>query len=507
MLNNMLRETVREHPEKTALVNGASRISYKELYADVAGFSRGLTSLGIGRNDCIAVILQNCPEFIVSFYAAAKSKAILLPVNPLLAKEEFKFYVNDSGASAIITDVHRADACRNIISESGKNIELILIGESHFSGRKFNDLIRRETYADKENSPYEGVFLYQYTSGSTGRPKRVCKTQKNQFHEACNYANTVNIKASDNILCVVPVYHGHGLDHCLLAATGTGATLVFLEEYKENGMPIKIPFVLRRDRVMELIRNEKITNLPSVPFILSAMAELSEITEADTSSLKLCFSSGNFLSEDIYDNFRQKFDIPIRQIYGCTETGSIAVNLEKGNDFHYDSVGRPLNNIDVMITDDNGNSLPPGSIGEVAVKSPAMTNEYYNMPELNKEAFRNGYFYTGDIGKKDENGLIYITGRKKIIIDTGGQKVDPYEIEDVLTAHPDIKEAVVVGIKGEREGEIIKAVVVTKGQCSEEEIISFCKGKLTDYKIPQIVEFRKRIPKSPVGKILRKDLI
>jgi long-chain acyl-CoA synthetase len=507
MLNKMLREIVKKYPDKTTLVNGTSRISFKELYASVTGLSNGFCSIGIGQNDCIAIILQNCPEFIVSFYAAARSRAIFLPVNPLLAEEEFKFYINDSGATAIVTDVNCAEICRNIISGSGRKIELIVTGEGNSYDTNFNDLILDKTADDEERSPYEGIFLYQYTSGSTGRPKRVCKTQKNQYHEARNYASTVNITASDNILCVVPIYHGHGLDHCLLAATSTGATLVFLEEYKDNGTPIKIPFVLRRQRVMELIEKEKITNIPAVPFILSALAETPEDFKADISALKLCFSSGNFLQKEIYDKFMQRFEIPIRQIYGCTETGSIAVNLEGGSDIHFESVGLPLNNIDVRIIDDNGDDVNAGTTGEVAVKSLAMTDEYFNMPELNIEAFRDGYFYTGDFGQKDESGLIYITGRKKILIDTGGYKVDPYEIEDVLVTHPMVKEAVVVGVKGKLEGEVIKAVIVPDGECQDSEIISYCKGKLTDYKIPQIIEFRDKIPKSPVGKILRKDLI
>jgi long-chain acyl-CoA synthetase len=507
MLSRMFSDTVQKYPEKTALVNSHTRISYRTLYGDVAKFSSGLKSLGFGKGDCVAVILQNCPEFIISFYAAARLHAVLMPVNPILAGEEYKFYINDSGASAIITDSRRADVCRDIIASSGREIKLIVTGSSVSTGIPFNSLLLDEIQAEEPGDLYEGIFLYQYTSGSTGRPKRVCKTQKNQYYEACNYAETTGVTPDDHILCVVPIYHGHGLDHCLLASTRSGATLVFLEEYKEDGTPVKIPFVLRRKRVMELIEKERITNLPAVPFILDALADMPDGDMSDISSLKLCYSSGNFLQKEIYDKFKERFGLPVRQIYGCTETGTIAANIESGSDIHFDSVGLPLKNIDVRITDDDGNVLPPHTPGEVSVKSPAMTNEYNNMPELNKDAFREGYFYTGDIGQKDETGRIYITGRKKLIIDTGGQKVDPYEIEDVLVLHPRVKEAVVVGIKGKREGEIIKAVIVPDGDCDDQDILSFCKSRLTDYKIPQIIEYRDKIPKSPVGKILRKDLI
>ena len=490
MLFNILREIAQKQPEKTAIIYETEAISYSALYEDVVRFNNGLISVGIKQGDCIAIVLPNCPQFIISFFAAAKLHAIVLPLNPAFVENEIDFYVADINAKAIITDLKHAEMCDNIISKSVNKIELIVIDEIDSPGIYFNDLIKDDAVRDDVNL-YEDNILYQYSSGSTGRPKRVSKTQKNLFHEIYNFTTTAGITLSDNILCVIPLFHAHGLGICMLAAVYKGATLTILEDIKKNNVPVTVPLVLRRQRILELIKKEGITNLPGVPFVYSALADTPDDIQVDLSAMKLCYSAGNFLQKKTFDKFMQRFGIPVRQMYGCTEAGSISINLEPGNDIKFNSVGLPMSNVEVKIVDDEGNSLPYGSIGEIVVKSQALTVGYSGMPDLNKEAFREGYFFTGDLGKKDESGYIYITGRKKIFIEVGGNKVDPLEIEDVLIMHPKIKEVVVVGIKGPFNGEIIKVVIVPDGRCTDQEIVSFCRNKLTSYKIPQIFEYRK----------------
>lgn len=506
MLINVLRESARKHAEKTAIVYGNLRLSYKKLYDDVSRLSNGLRSLGIKQGDCLALILPNCPEFIIGFYAAARLNATLLLVNPALAEAEIKYYISDSKAVAIITDPLRADACRNIIAGAEEKIELIVTDRTTLPDICFSDLFKDGKLDDKDDI-FEGDVVYQYSSGSTGRPKRVVRTQKNLYHEAGNFHATANTSFSDNILCMVPLFHAHGLGNCLLAAAYSGATLTILEDLKKNGAPMKAPFALRLQRVLELIEKEKITILPGVPFMFSALADIPRDYQVDTSKLRLAFSAGNFLPKETFDKFTSRFGIPLRQLYGCTESGSFAINLEQEDKIRFDSVGRPMNNNEVKIVDESGNSVPDGAIGEIAIKSLALTKGYCNMPELNEEAFREGFFLTGDLGKKDKEGNLYITGRKKIFIETVGNKVDPIEVEDVLLTHPKVKEAVVVGIKCPFKGETIKAVIVPRGECQEREIILYCKDRLTDFKVPRMIEFREVIPKSPLGKILRKDLI
>ena len=511
MLEQSLVEIVRKYPQKTAIVDDRSKITYQELYRQVIGFSKGLSSLGISPSDCIAVVLPNCAEFVVSFYAAAKLNAIFLPLNHLFKEEELSYYINDSNAKVIITDSTRAELCSQIVSKSERDIKLISVDADISSSTYFYDLILPEATeseaADKIPLAQEN-FLYQYSSGSTGRPKRVGRTQHNLYHEVNNFSQTANITPADNILCLVPMYHAHGLGNCLLASLYNGATLVILEQFRQQGTPVEVPFVFRSLRVLELIEQEQITILPAVPYIFNTLAQTPVNTQADLSSLRLCFSAGNFLSQDIFGGFRDRFGISIKQLYGCTEAGSVAIDLDD-SDKPYGSVGRPMQNVEINIISDRRTQLPAGEIGEIVIKSETLTSGYYNMPELNQQAFKDGAFLTGDLGKIDESGCLYITGRKKILIDTGGRKVDPIEIEDVLITHPKIKEAVVVGAKGFFAGEVIKAVIVTQGAqtCDQREISDYCKARLAEFKVPRIIEFCSEIPKSPLGKILRKALV
>ena len=506
MLDRNLIEIAKEYPEQTAIVDDRRRITYRELADLVKGFSNGLSSIGVSAGDCLAVILPNCTEFAVTFYAAAKLNAVLLPLNHLFKADELGYYIKDSDARVIITDTARADLCQQIIAQSQRAIELIVVDATTISGTYFYDLILLDRPEAKAIADPDADFLYQYSSGSTGRPKRVGRTQQNLWHEVNNFTQTVGVTPDDKILCLVPMYHAHGLGNCLLASLHNGATLVILEQFKQEGKSMEVPFVFRRLRVLELIEQERATILPAVPYIFDTLAETPADVRADLSSLRLCFSAGNFLSQDIFERFRARFGIEIKQLYGCTEAGSVAIDLDEA-DKPYGSVGRPMQNVTIKIVGDSGNLMPVGEIGEIAIESQTLTNGYHKMPELNQTAFVDGVYFTGDLGKLDESGCLYITGRKKILIDTGGRKVDPIEIEDVLVTHPQIKEAVVVGVKSVFAGEIIKAVIVPQGEPTKAEITAYCKDKLAEFKIPRAIEFRTEIPKSPLGKILRKALV
>ncbi len=510
MLTQLLTEAVSNHLEKTAILYDKTKISYQDLFSKIKGFSKGLSSISVVKGDCIALFLPNCPEFIVSFYAIAFLNGIVLPLNHLFKAEEVSYYLNDSDAKVIITDSQRADICRRIISDLGKKIELIVVDQAQAPAKYFYDLILpegREVY--ESTLPFEGIVLYQYSSGSTGRPKKVCRTQKNLYHEVRNFAQSVKVAPSDNILCTVPLYHAHGLGNCLLAATCNGATLVILEQSTKNGVSVEVPFVFKCPRILELIKAEKITILPGVPYIFNSLAETPVSIQVDLSTLKLCICAGNFLGKDVFNKFLKRFGVAVRQLYGCTEAGAMCINLDENPEQTWNSVGTPLKNVEIKIIDEQGNELPVGQSGEVVIKSQALTNGYYNIPDLSQQAFKDGAFFTGDLGKLDEAGRLYITGRKKILIDTGGRKVDPIEIEDILSTHPQVKEAVVVGVKGTHAGELVKAVIVLKEpeQCDEKIIFSYCKERLAEFKVPKMIEFRDEIPKSPLGKIMRKALV
>jgi long-chain acyl-CoA synthetase len=509
VLTQLLAKAVSNDPDRTAIVCDNIRMSYQKLYTKVEGFSRGLNSIGLNQGDCVAFLLPNCPEFAIAFYAVAKLNGIVLPLNHLFKIEEIGYYLADSDVKVIITDSKRADLCLKAISNINRTIELIVVDEVHSKSKYFHDLILLPESENKTILPTSGDVLYQYSSGSTGRPKRVSRTQENLYHEAKNFTKTAKVNSSDRILCVVPLYHAHGLGNCLLAAICNGATLVILEQSKQNGISVEVPFVFKVQRILDLIETEKITILPGVPYIFKAMAESPASGKADLSTARLCFSAGNFLGKDVFEQFLARFGLPIRQLYGCTEAGSISINLDENCEETWNSVGIPPKNVEIEIIGEHGDRLATGAVGEVVIKSPTLTKGYYNLPKLNQQAFKNGTFFTGDLGRRDSAGRLHITGRKKILIDTGGRKVDPVEIEDILLSHFKVKEAVVVGVKERHSGEIVKAVVVPNEleEFLEQELFSYCKKYLAEFKVPKIVEFRDEIPKSPLGKILRKQLV
>ena len=225
-------------------------------------------------------------------------------------------------------------------------------------------------------------------------------------------------------------------------------------------------------------------------------------------SLRLCFSAGTALPRSTFEQFGERFGVLVRQLYGSTETAMIAANTSDDPVASFESVGAPVRGVHVEIVDDDGAALAPNEIGEVTVASPAASTGYADADQANRESFRDGRYFTGDLGSVDEDGLVYLGGRKKLLIEVGGYKVDPIEVQDVVCAHPSVSEAIVVGGGAEIEGEeIVKAVVVAGGACDEGELIAYCRERLANYKVPRMVEFRDEIPTSPTGKVLRKYLV
>jgi long-chain acyl-CoA synthetase len=300
------------------------------------------------------------------------------------------------------------------------------------------------------------------------------------------------------VFSTIPLFHSYGLGSCMLAALASGATLTLLEDPH--------PFVLQRDHALEVLARTRATVFPAVPFILRLLAEAPR--HGDLSSLRLCPSAASAQPRPTYEAFAQRFGVPIRQLYGSTETGAVAANLDDDPWTTWRSVGRPLDGVEIAVLDAAGEPTADGRIGQIAVRSPAMTRGYADRPQLNGELFAGGWFLTNDRGRVDEAGRVHISGRKQLLIDVKGDKVDPVEVEDVLAVHPNVHEVVVVGVESGAEGEdLIKAVVVPDGGCEARELIRFARERLSNYKVPQMVEFRDEIPRSPSGDVLRKYLI
>jgi long-chain acyl-CoA synthetase len=481
-------------PEHEALVFGDERIGYAELRDRVERLAAGLSAGGVRAGDAVAVLLPNSPAFVASFLAIAALGAVVVPLNPQFKQDELDFYFANSGVRAVIGDAARIAVAQRI----GGGAQLICTDGAGEGVLSFDALLATPSTGRPPPRAADDDLVFQYSSGSTGRPKRVARTHGNCWVEADSYTVAMGIAPEDRIFCAIPLFHTYGMGNCLTTFVNAGATLVIMEEPN--------PFVLHRARALELLAREAVTIFPGVPCSFRLLAELEDPIALP--ALRLCFSAGTALPRPAFEGFLAKYGVAVRQLWGSTEAGVMTINMDPDPVATAPSVGTPAPGLTVRVLDDEGHEVAPGQEGELVVSGPAITRGYIDMEERTRETFRDGSYFTSDLGHVDEEGRVFITGRKKLFIEVAGHKVDPVEVEDVLLAHPKVREAVVVGVKGRVEGEeIVKAAVVPADGCEQRELVAFCQERLANFKVPQIVEFHEEIPRSPLGKILRKYLI
>jgi long-chain acyl-CoA synthetase len=472
--------------DRIALVYGDERITSAELRERVDRLAGALAARGLTDGAPVALVLPNVPAFPIAFLALLRAGAVVVPLNPHFKEAELEFHFRDSGARAVITDVDGEPGCRSVAEQLDSPPELLVDLDALEAG----DL-----------PPVPGAdadAVYQYSSGSTGRPKRVPRTHAHLRAEADAYVAAAGLTPEDSIFCTIALFHTYGMGCCLLAAARSGATLVLFDNPN--------PFLLQRARALEQIEREGVTVFPGVPFTFRMLAEAPE--DADLSSLRRCFSAAAALPRATFKAFHDRFGVPVRELYGCTEAGCVTVNADPDPRGTVGSVGTPIEGVELRIVDEEGEPVEDGRIGEVLIRSAAMTPGYADADELNADAFRDGWFRSGDRGRVDEEGRLFLTGRTKRLIDVRGDKVDPVEVEDVLAVHPKVGEVVVLGVESDVPGEeLVKAVVVPAGDAQERELIRYCRERLADYKVPSRVEFREEIPTGPGGKVLRSKLL
>ena len=501
MLTALLQRAVARDPAKTAIVFGDTRIDYADLERRVARCAAGFRGLGVGAGDCVAVVLPNCPEFVVALLAAARLRAVLLPLSPLYRRDELERFTADAKAKVIVTDAARAPTCRPIAA-LGPGARLVITGGGE-SGLAF-EAMDEEPPPFEAGDPWRGPALYLYTSGSTDTYKRICCTQENLVYEALNFVETLGLGPADTILCAIPLHHSYGLGNGLMDALYAGATLVLLEPSGEEAEP---PFGSRAARVLELIKREQVRFYPGVPHQFAVLAGLPPETPADLSSLRFCVSSGDLLPRRTYEAFLDRFDQPIRSLYGSTEAGSISIDPRPAGEVAFGSLGPPLKNVEIEIRDAAGATLPPGAAGAIWVRSPVIPPTLYdNRPALNAALFRDGFYDTGDLGLIDEHGRLVMTGRKQSFVDIAGYKVDLGEVEEALQSCPGVAEAAALGVEIPHMGMLIKAVISAPAACTDAAIRAHCRERLAFFKLPRLIERRESLPRSPVGKVLKAEL-
>ena len=477
MLTGMLHRSVAQDPSKTALIQGDRRVGYDELENYAACLAGALKECGVGHGDIVAVWLPNGPEFVIALFAVARAGAIMLPVYPASTAEELRRILCDKRARLFLTDLVRAPLSREIAPD----VPVLIAQEGIDSGRPLTS-----------DAEYDGPALYLYTSGSTDSFKRLCCTQKNLFFEARNFVGATRMSAEDTILCSVPLHHSYGLGNCLLDAAYLGATLVFEPD-------ASAPFAARHETLLELLRKERVRVFPGVPFQYEVLASSDADVAEAFHGVRWCLSSGDVLPQRTFDRFLRRCGHPIRSLYGSTEAGSIALDCGAAENVRFGSLGMPLDNVTIELR---------GEAGEIWVKSPTIPpGGYENRPDLNTAVFRDGFYNTGDFGRLDERGHLVLSGRKQSFVDVGGYKVDLAEVEEVLNSHPMVREAAAVRVEVPHLGGIIKAVAAARDGCRERDILEHCRSHLAAFKVPRLVEFREMLPRSPIGKVLRSELV
>lgn len=499
MFAQMLKDNAELFPQQVAIEWKNEGITWGELFQRTESVANGLRTIGISQGSTIALLLPNTPDFIITFLAGAVLGAVVVPVNPQFKGGELKFIFNQCRVSAVVVTSQRVGEYRGLIDCLDWPVELVVSGDRPTEEAMTIStllLAGRGQTQGKLNS--QDPFVYQYSSGSTGLPKRVSRTHGMCLIEAENIATTLKLTPEDSIFCAVPLFHTYGMGNCFFASLKSGARLIL--------MGTASPFKLYRDECLRLMEQTKPTIFFGVPYMYELMAESARQT--DLSSLRLAICSGTPLLMSTYNQVYDRFGLSLRQLYGCTEAGCIAVNVNLIPEDNFNSVGLPINGVDLKLVDEDRKEIATGKEGEVAVSTMALTNGYFQQEQLNDRVFVGGYFYTGDLGHINADGGLVLTGRKKAYIEVAGNKVDPEEIEAVLVTHELVQEAVVVAIQSsDSYNDAIKAVLVTSSECTAAEVISFCRDKLAPFKVPSTVEFIAEIPKSPLGKVLRKYLL
>lgn len=472
-------DTCKKHAHKTAVLDQNGSFTYDNLRQEAMECAAQLLSGDTGRN--IGVLLPNGKEFVTAFYGILMAGKIPVPLNYLLSPAQLLYVIQDAGINTVFT-------CRPFAPLLGNQIQQILFVEERHSSASFNEGNVWRADADEQ-----AALLY--TSGTNANPKGVILTHGNFLSNLEGCVHAFHFNERDILLGILPLFHTYALTTTLILPVCVGATIVYLARFSGP-------------KVLEIIEKYKVTSLFAIPSMYRVLLRTAESTKHDLSTLKLCTSGGEPLPGDVLEAFSRIFPVPLTEGYGLTEaTAIVSVNLpEKCKP---GSIGPPLDNLEVKIVNDNGQSQPVNKEGEIWVKGPNVMKGYYKLPRETAETITpDGWLKTGDCGKLDEEGFLWITGRKKELIIISGENVSPNEIEHVISGHEKVFEVAVVAVPDKVRGEAPKAFIVPHEHvtCTEEEIKNYCMQRLPHYKVPKYFEFRKELPHGPTGKVLKRAL-
>lgn len=496
--SDILRYTARRLPNQPAFIDEAGRvITYKELNYRVNSLAHGLTDKGIKKGDKVAVLLPNCIEAVEIRFANAKIGAVSVPINHYLKANEIQFLLAHCEVKLLIAHYTFLETINSFDEGFLEQLKIIWVG-IEYSGKMnyYNEII--SSYPQLEIASFvdgNDACSILYTSGTTGNPKGVMRTHGNNYWAAISMATNIPFRPNEIELYVLPLW-AIGFINIITPNILAGSTVLLLEGFDP-------------EKIMNIIEGKNISRIFLVPAMWKIIMSLPNINKYNISNLRQVWTGGAPMSIETKLRMSETFPAArFYEIWGMTEGGLISIGPEEILK-KLGSIGRPIPFNEARIVDDQGFDVPPGKVGEVVISGPSVTPGYYKNPEETKQSFDElGWFRTGDLARVDDEGYLYISGRKMEMIIFGNNKVYPGEIEDVLQKHPLVKEAVVFGLNHPIWGEVVAATVVTKNglKVSPEELQSFVRKYLANYKVPTYIFFDDSLQLLPMGKIQREKL-
>jgi long-chain acyl-CoA synthetase len=505
-LNQGLIDITKATPEKVAYCANGFTSTYDELNESINRFAKSLAQMGIRKGDHVALLLGNSPEFIIGLYGAFRVGATVIPINPIYTADEISYILQNGDVKSVVfldallpffeklhLKMPELESYIVVPSTEGKETtdqELALKMKS------FSDLLRETKYSQKfPELDEEDIAVILYTSGTTGKPKGAMLTHRNLYSNAKDSADYLGITSNDKVIATLPMFHVFCLTVALNGPLMNGATILIVPKFSPQD-------------IFSLTKEQKATVFAGVPTMYNFLYQLPDSNPADLESIRLYISGGASMPVALLENFEKKFNALVSEGYGLSEASPVTCFNPVDRPRKAGSIGTSISNVENKVVDAEGKDLPPGEVGELIVKGPNVMKGYYKMPEETKAAFKDGWLYTGDLAKMDEEGYFSIVERKKDMIIVGGYNVYPREVEEVLYTSPDVVEVAVIGVPDPNYGEAVKAFVVTKvdSPVTAEHLIKHCKNYLVGYKVPRSIVFLGELPKNTTGKILRRSL-
>jgi len=487
-LSDLLSERAREFPKRICIKFEKRRLTYAEIDRAVSLVAGGLKQIGLVSEERAAILMENCPEYIISYFSILRAGGIAVPVNTFLTPDELSYILSDCNCKILIYS-----------KNFSPHIEKVKKNIPDLKALTFNEIDRQMTEPYTGNEDEIAVLLY--TSGTTGFPKGAMLTHRNLISnaEACNRA--MHLSHKDRVLLFLPLFHSFSFTVCVILPIYTGITIVLLPSVKPFSRIIKSIF---RDRITLFVAVPTVYNILAkirLPFILKYIFRF-------LMNIRICVSGAAALPESTLHAFEGRFKVPLIEGYGLTEASPVvSVNPADGTR-KPNSVGLPLPGVEAAIIGEDGKRLPTGEVGELIVRGPNIMKGYFHREDETKAVLKDGWLYTGDMARIDEDGYIFIVDRKKDLIIVDGMNIYPREVEDIVIKHPSVEECAMVGIPDGRGSELPILFIKKKENTllNEDEIRSHLKGKIAQFKIPKRIIFVEDFPKTATGKIKKIEL-